>query len=94
MSISRLITKELGISIHNFRAKNILNYNLKNKEIAIQEGMSEAQTLKTMIHELTHSRLHDVNGKEEAENFDRKSAEVQAESVAFVVSNYFGLDTS
>ena len=44
MSISRLITKELGTSIHNFRAKNILNYNLKNKEIATVDfvkGFSE-----------------------------------------------------
>lgn len=66
--------------------------------IAIQEGMSEAQTLKTGIHELTHSRLHDIEresgkGKTKAVPKDRNTIEVEAESVAFVVCDHFGLDT-
>lgn len=55
-------------------------------KIAIQENMSEAQTLKTAIHELAHSR--------QPENQDRQMKEIEAESIAFVVCEAFGLDTS
>lgn len=62
------------------------------KRIAINEGMSESQTIKTTIHEIAHSYLHCEEGEEK--EADRNTKEVQAESVAFVVSNYFGFDTS
>lgn len=64
------------------------------KRIAINNGMSEAQTIKTAIHELTHSRLHNPNTDNKQEKVSRDNAEVQAESVAFVVANHFGIDTS
>lgn len=61
--------------------------------IAIREGMSEGQTVKTALHELAHSRLHD--GDPMAEGMpDRAMREVQAESVAYAVSAALGLDTS
>ena len=59
--------------------------------IAIREGMSEGQTVKTALHELAHSRLHD--GDPEGMP-DRSMREVQAESVAYAVSAALGLDTS
>ena len=62
------------------------------KRIAIKEGMSEAQTIKTTIHEIAHSMLHGANGSEKTA--DRYTKEVQAESVAYTVSSYLGLDTS
>lgn len=62
-----------------------------NKEIAIRTGMSEAQTIKTCIHEIAHSILH---ANYEEMDKDSHTREVEAESVAFVVSNYFGIETS
>jgi hypothetical protein len=59
--------------------------------IAIREGMGEGQTVKTALHELAHSRLHD--GDPEGMP-DRAMREVQAESVAYAVSAALGLDTS
>ena len=59
--------------------------------VAIREGMSEGQTVKTALHELAHSRLHD--GDPEGMP-DRAMREVQAESVAYAVSAALGLDTS
>ena len=66
------------------------------QRIAIKEGMSEAQTLKTAIHELAHSRLHnmDQNSRDpKIKGKDRNTKEVEAESIAFVVCSHFGLDT-
>lgn len=69
-------------------------FDFTEQRIAINNGMSEAQTIKTAIHELTHSRLHNPNTEDKQENLSRYNEEVQAESVAFVVSNHFGIDTS
>lgn len=70
-----------------------------NKNIVIQQDMPEAQTIKTLIHEITHSRLHNEDAmkkimKEEGVKPDRYTKEVEAESVAYVVCNHFGIDTS
>ena len=65
------------------------------KRIAIQQGMSQAQTLKTAVHELAHSVMHDAEPGEKSPSLsDRGTREVQAESVAYVVSSWLGLDTS
>lgn len=72
-------------------------YDLKKKEIVICTGMSEAQTIKTTIHEIAHAQLHDYDLKNSdgaKERTDRDVAELEAESVAYVVSGYYGLDTS
>ena len=66
------------------------------KRIAVQEGMSESQTLKTMVHEIAHSMLHDkeVNKDILAPAKDRNTKEVEAESIAYTVCQHFGIDTS
>ena len=73
-------------------------YHLTEKRIAIQEGMSELQTLKTAIHEIAHSKLHAINPEapaiEQADRPDSRTREVQAESVAYAVCQHYGLDTS
>ena len=71
-------------------------YDLAEKRIAIDDGMSELQTIKTAIHEMAHAKLHDIdlNAPEQAERPDRSTREVQAESVAYTVCQHFGLDTS
>lgn len=62
------------------------------KKIVIKAGMDEAQRLKTEIHELTHSLLHSSEGPEK--DSDRRTKEVQADSVSFVVCEHYGLDTA
>lgn len=64
-----------------------------DNRIAIKEGMAEQQTIKTLIHEISHAILHDKETGEEAEA-SRRTKEVQAESVAYVVCSSLGLDTS
>jgi hypothetical protein len=62
-----------------------------HKKIGIREGMSQQQTLKTTIHEVAHARLHDQENKDKK---SREQRELEAESVAYVVSNHFGIDSS
>lgn len=70
-------------------------YDNERKEIVIRESMSESQTMKTAVHEVTHAMLHDRDVMEEqGEKKDRLTREVEAESVAYTVCQYFGLDTS
>ena len=73
-------------------------YHLEDKRIALDEGMSELQTLKTLIHEIAHAKLHDIDLNaplEDLENRpDRRTREVQAESIAYTVCRHYGLDTS
>ena len=70
-------------------------YHQVEKRIVIKEGMSEAQTLKTAIHETAHAILHDRDRmKEENIQKDTHTREVEAESVAYTVCQHFGLDTS
>ena len=73
-------------------------YHLEDKRIAINEGMSELQTLKTAIHEIAHAKLHDIDlnapEDEQKPRVDRRTREVEAESVAYTVCQHYGLDTS
>ena len=73
-------------------------YHLEDKRIAIDEGMSELQTLKTAIHEIAHAKLHDIDlnapKDEQQPRVDRRTREVEAESVAYTVCQHYGLDTS
>ena len=65
--------------------------------IAIQEGMSEIQTVKTAIHEIAHAKLHAVNPDEKTapeDKKDRHTKEVEAESVAYTVCQRYGIETS
>lgn len=70
-------------------------YDAGEKRIVIKQGMSQAQTAKTIIHEIAHGKLHDTDfGTQSDKKLDRNTKEVQAESVAYVVAQHYGLDTS
>ena len=64
-------------------------YHQTDKRIAIQEGMSQLQTVKTAIHEMAHQKLHSMEN-----DLTKNSKEVEAESVAYTVCQHFGIDTS
>ena len=67
-------------------------YSLKDNRIVIRDKMPEMQTIKTMIHELAHSMLH--CDTEKIKSFTMREEEIQAESIAYVVSSFLNLDTS
>lgn len=69
-------------------------YSQTEKRIAIQEGMSEVQTVKTALHEMAHQKLHAKEVVAKSDDKSRRSKEVEAESVAFVVCQHYGIDTS
>lgn len=71
-------------------------FNQEDKTITIKEGMSEAQTVKTAIHEIAHAMLHDKDLKKAdlEKPKDRATEEVEAESIAYTVCQHFGVDTS
>ena len=70
-------------------------YDREAKRIAVQENMSEGQTLKTMIHEVAHSKLHSKEVEQDEQmRKDRNTKEVEAESIAYTVCQHFGVDTS
>ena len=72
-------------------------FSTEENRIAVQEGMSESQTLKTMVHETAHSMLHSKEVNKEdilAPSKDRNTKEVEAESIAYTVCQHFGIDTS
>lgn len=70
-------------------------YHLEENRIVVQEGMSEAQTVKTLLHEASHQALHSkeaIDSSEEKKSKNQK--ETEAESVAYVVCQHYGIDTS
>lgn len=73
-------------------------FDVQNEKIMIQDGMSDAQTIKTMIHEISHAKLHNMDeiakNKEEGITKNSQTKEVEAESVAYIVCQHFGIDTS
>lgn len=70
-------------------------YSDADKEICIQTGMGESQTIKTMIHEVAHAMLHNSDFmKQHGEEKDRLTKETEAESIAFTVCSVLGIDTS
>ena len=68
-------------------------YSISEKKVVIDDKQSQKDALSTMIHEIAHALLHDKDTGTEKEA-DSRTREVQAESIAFVVANYLGLDTS
>lgn len=72
-------------------------YHTVDQRIAIQEGMSQVQTIKTLIHEMAHQKLHSIDPKElppEEPKLTRNAKEVEAESVAYTVAQHYGIETS
>lgn len=68
-------------------------YNDSEKRIAINKGMSQVQTIKTLVHETAHAMLHSAEQKDEDHPIDRRTKEIEAESIAFTVCKKYGLDT-
>ena len=91
-------TSPVPIAFENIEGGSHGYYHLEDKRIAINEGMSELQTLKTTIHEIAHAKLHDIDlnapKDEQQPRVDRRTREVEAESVAYTVCQHYGLDTS
>ena len=71
-----------------------MGYHLEDKKIVVQDGMSEVQTIKTLLHEMAHQKLHDKDNVPEAKDISRNGKEVEAESVAYVVCQHYGINTS
>ena len=70
-------------------------YHTVDKEIVIQKGMSESQTLKTLVHEVSHARLHDRDAmKAEGVAKSARQKELEAESIAYTVMFHYHMDTS
>ncbi len=61
------------------------------QRIVIRAGVSQEQAVKTTVHEMAHALLHSSKAGPER---DRQAFEVQAESVAYVVCQHFGIDSS
>ncbi len=91
-------TATVPISFEDIPGESHGYYHQIEKRIAIQEGMSQMQTVKTAVHELAHSRLHDIDtsipANRQQRKADKATREVEAESIAYVVADHFGLDTS
>ena len=64
------------------------------QRIVLRPGLSEIQTIKTLVHEIAHALLHDPHSVPPEERKNRNEKEVEAESVAYVVCQHFGIDTS
>ena len=74
-------------------------YHLKDKKIAIRQGMSEIQTVATAIHEISHAKLHDRDPRQRGakgteKEKDQRTQEVEAESIAYAVCQYYGIETA
>ncbi len=83
------------ISFENIESGAKGYYHVEEDRIVIQEGMSEAQTVKTLLHEASHQALHSREAQNAAsEHKSRNQKETEAESVAYVVCQHYGIDTS
>ena len=81
----------MGFEVLSGGAKGRCYY--EENRIAINEGMSELQNIKSAIHEISRATMHDIDPDDPARP-DRRTREVQAESIAYVVCQHYGLDTS
>ena len=93
------LTSCADIPIHYEKIKGKANGCYTEKDdspcIIISDSLSEIQTVKTLIHEIAHSRLHSSTSTEKSEKKKtRDQRELEAESVAFIVCSHFGIDTS
>lgn len=90
------IAKENDVSVRFEEMENNKHgyYSVPENQIVLRSNeMNKAQIIKTFLHEMAHAELHHA-GNPQKENLTRSTAELQAESVAYVVSSYYGIDTS
>lgn len=88
-------TSEAPITVETFAAGNEAKgyYSPSTHSIHVRDDISEVQSVKTVLHELAHSVLHNKDAEDVTEK-SRMTMEIEAESVAFIVSDHFGIDTS
>ena len=83
------------ISFENIESGAKGYFQVEENRIAIQEGMSEAQTVKTALHEASHASLHNKEAMNaDSDKKSRNQKECEAESVAYVVCQHYGIDTA
>ena len=88
-------TSPVSITLEQIPSSAKGYYHLEENRIAIQDGMSEVQTIKTAIHEISHAMLHSRERmKESGVVKNDRTREVEAESIAFCVASHYGIDTS
>ena len=90
------IAKENDVSVRFEEMENNKHgyYSVPENQIVLRSNeMNKAQIIKTFLHEMAHAELHHADNPQK-ENLTRGTAELQAESVAYVVSSYYGIDTS
>lgn len=90
------IAKENDVSVRFEEMENNKHgyYSVPENQIVLRSNeMNKAQIIKTFLHEMAHAELHH-SANPQKENLTRSTAELQAESVAYVVSSYYGIDTS
>ena len=91
-----VIAKENNVSVRFEEMENNKHgyYSVPENQIVLRSNdMNKAQIIKTFLHEMAHAELHHADNPQR-ENLTRSTAELQAESVAYVVSSYYGIDTS
>ena len=69
-------------------------YSDVDRKIVIKSDMSQLQTIKTMIHEMAHEKLHAKENLDKDHPVDRRTKEVEAESIAYTICQHYGLDSS
>lgn len=83
-----------GVKFENIQEADVYGYyDPVNNYITVKNGIGETQAVKTLIHEISHAVMHNrkVQG---LENIKKEDCEIQAESVAYIISSYLGLETS
>ena len=69
-------------------------YSDADRKIVIKSDMSQLQTIKTMIHEIAHEKLHAKDHMDKEYPVDRRTKEVEAESIAYTLCQHYSLDSS
>lgn len=92
MSIAK--TNDVSVRFEEMAGETKGYYSPAEHQIVLRShDMNKSQLIKTFIHEIAHSELHHSNHPQR-EQLTRSNAELQAESVAYVVASYYGIDTS
>jgi len=61
-------------------------------EIVINDNANETEQASILVHELTHEHLH-FNSESNSLNLSKETIEMEAEAVAFVVMDYFNIES-
>ena len=89
------VARQFGYDVynHDFGEAGIHGEtHLAAKAILVSETQHDAHRVKTLVHELGHALLHN-GGEERSWSLPRSKAEMEAESVAYVVCHALGMST-